>query len=667
MPTFPSVGNEIGGYRVDDLIGRGGMSVVYLAEQLALGRKVALKLLSPELSEDEAFRQRFVRESRLAANLEHPNIIPVYEAGEVDGLLFIAMRYVEGSDLKALLIREGKLPLARMIEIVSQAALALDAAHARGLVHRDVKPGNILVASGEGPEASEHVYLSDFGLTKRTDSKSRLTSTGQFVGTLDYVAPEQIQGKEVSSRTDLYSLACVAYECLTGSPPFERDSEVAVMYAHLQEPPPDVNALRSDLPSAVGDAMKRALAKDPEERFESCRAFMRALKDAAGQPISGERPIPTLDETAPHPQADPPITVPPTPEPTADAAATGPMAREGAITAPRKQRTGMPMWMPIAALVVVAGAAGAFLLTRGGTEPNDDPGPNNNGTTSSPTTTPTDKPIVFEPGTLLIKRRDGSGESLVTATWNAEMTRIVEDPLCDLSGKAGRPDWHPDRTKAVISINKEIYVVDMASDNPCDLSSLEPLTDNDVEDGPPVWSPDGRMIAFASNRANPGAAANDIWVMRANGTGQRRVTTSAADEDTPAWSPTGTRIAYESNAEGDFEIFTIGVDGSDSVNVTDNEGGDFWPHWTPGDLITYRSSAGGSGFDIWTIGDGGSPAAVQVETQATDDHQPAWLDDTHIVFVGDDDLFVVDLDSGEVSRLTDTPGAAEVFAIAPRD
>src|SRR6059058_5900845 len=203
------------------------MSIVYLAEQEFPKRWVALKLLSSDLSEDERFRERFVRESNTAASIDHPNIIPIYGAGEVDGQLFIAMRYVKGSDLKHVIHSEGALDPARALSIISQVAGALDVAHGEGLVHRDVKPGNILLASG--PESFEHVYLSDFGLTKRTSSESGITGTGQFVGTLDYAAPEQFEGTPLDARADVYSLGCVTFECLTGQAPFTRDGDAALM------------------------------------------------------------------------------------------------------------------------------------------------------------------------------------------------------------------------------------------------------------------------------------------------------------------------------------------------------------------------------------------------------------------------------------------------------
>ena len=222
-------GSRLVNYRLEAVLGRGGMSVVYLAEDLRLRRKVAVKLLTPELLEDVRFRERFVRESELAASIDHPNVIPIYEAGEVEGRLYIAMRYVAGTDLKALLRREDALEPARAVAIVAQVAPALDAAHEHGLVHRDVKPGNVLVTSQDG---REHVYLSDFGVAKSASLATGLTAAGQLFGTIDYVAPEQIRGEAIDGRADQYSLGCLLFECLCGEVPFRRDTEVAVIYAH---------------------------------------------------------------------------------------------------------------------------------------------------------------------------------------------------------------------------------------------------------------------------------------------------------------------------------------------------------------------------------------------------------------------------------------------------
>jgi serine/threonine-protein kinase len=257
------------------------MAVVYLARDERLDRPVALKVLAPVLAEDEAFRKRFIRESRAAAAVEDPHIIPVFEAGEAGGMLYIAMRYVPGGDVRTMVRRGGPLPPGQAAAVIAQVASALDAAHAAGLVHRDVKPANMLV--DRRSNRSDHVYLADFGLSKkRLAASAGLTGTGQFVGTLDYSAPEQIRGRPADGRTDQYALACAAFELLTGAPPFHHEEATAVMYAHLSEPPPPVTSRRAGLPPAVDQVVARALAKVPADRYASCQEFAEALLQALG-------------------------------------------------------------------------------------------------------------------------------------------------------------------------------------------------------------------------------------------------------------------------------------------------------------------------------------------------------------------------------------------------
>jgi DNA-binding beta-propeller fold protein YncE len=263
------VGTQLAGYRIDGVLGRGGMGVVYRATELALDRPVALKLIAPELAGDAAFRERFLRESRLAASIDHPGILPVYAAGEADGELYLATRFVDGTDLRALL-GNGALPPERALELIGQVADALDAAHARGLVHRDVKPGNVLV------DAADHCYLCDFGLTTQL-SDGETTATGHLAGSLDYLAPEQIRRGNVDGRTDQYALACALYQLLTGASPFRRETEAQTLWAHMQEEPPG-------LPSypQLDAVLARAFAKEPGDRYETCNAFVDDARAAFG-------------------------------------------------------------------------------------------------------------------------------------------------------------------------------------------------------------------------------------------------------------------------------------------------------------------------------------------------------------------------------------------------
>ncbi len=390
-------GSRLAGYRIDALVGRGGMGVVYSAEQLRLGRKVALKVLAPELVANDVFRQRFDRESRLAALIDHPNIVPVYEAGESEGLLFIAMRWVEGRDLGVLLKVEGPLRLERALHLLGQVASALDAAHEHGLVHRDVKPANILVTRGHGPAPTEHAYLTDFGIAKMA-AGAAVTRTGMFLGTPDYASPEQFEGRELDGRADLYALGCLLYQCLTGSRPYERTQELAVMYAHLHDPPPRVTEARGDLPPALDDVIAKAMAKRREDRYASCTEMIEAARAAGQEPAQATvaAGVPTIPPTAAAPTAfasstelappdqpdegtaaapppAPPSETPPseTPPAVSEPAGTAPAARPPAEVPPAPSAPGPRFrrwrWLALgAALVVGAGVAAALVVGSGG-------------------------------------------------------------------------------------------------------------------------------------------------------------------------------------------------------------------------------------------------------------------------------------------------------------
>ena len=282
MATQLEAGSTFAGYRIEELVGRGGMGVVYRAHDLQLDRPVALKLIAPELASDERFRERFLRESRLAASLGHPHVLPVFAAGEEDGQLYLAMRYVEGSDLDEVLEREGTLGPERALRICAQVAEALDAAHEKGLVHRDVKPANVLL------DEHEDAYLADFGITKQLLGGETATATGQIVGTLDYLAPEQIRGEEIDGRTDEYALACLLYECVSGQAPFHRETEAETLWAHMQDEPPSLPGYPE-----LDPVFEEALAKEKEARYEACGELISAARSALGleAPARPRRPL----------------------------------------------------------------------------------------------------------------------------------------------------------------------------------------------------------------------------------------------------------------------------------------------------------------------------------------------------------------------------------------
>jgi len=298
----PTIGTNVAGFAIESVLGRGAMGVVYVARQDSPARRVALKLIAPAFAGDEVFRRRFLREATAAAAIEHPHILPVYAAGESNGILFMAMRLVDGQDLGEILRGSNELPLERVARIIRQIGEALDAAHARGLIHRDVKPGNVLVTHQPDAEDADFCYLADFGVsTWAASSAATITLTGQMVGTASYVAPEQIEGGRVDGGADLYSLGCVLYECLTGRPPFIGRQAAAILYAHLHEEPAPPSSIRPNLPAGVDDVTTRALRKAPGERYASCRELTHDLGEALtdANPHRAKVPLATAPRSTP--------------------------------------------------------------------------------------------------------------------------------------------------------------------------------------------------------------------------------------------------------------------------------------------------------------------------------------------------------------------------------
>ena len=436
-----SPGTVLGGYRVESFVARGGMGVVYRATQLALDRIVALKVVAPEFADDAGFRERFGREARLAASLDHPNILPIYEAGEVDGQLFLSMRFVEGTDLKSLIEGPALAP-PRAAALVAQVANALDAAHSRGLIHRDVKPGNILIAQEYG---QERAYLADFGLSKNLAAGTRLTRTGFMVGTLDYVAPEQVQGGNVDGRVDTYALACVLFEAVTKQIPFERPDDAAKVWAHMSEPPPSAAALAPGIPRELDAVIHRGMAKRPEDRFAETGDFGRAAVAAAGPDV---RSAPTLVDapianlvvppaagatptaSATPPAAAPPPATPATPTPATPTPATptpatptpppagppppGAGGRPPAVPPPpasgsRNRR--MAAWAGGAAVVIIVGVVLAIVLGSSGS--------GGSSTTTTTITSSTTTPTTTSSTTTV------SPEQAQAAAYHARVSRIA--------------------------------------------------------------------------------------------------------------------------------------------------------------------------------------------------------------------------------------------------
>ena len=376
--TGPTIGSIFAGCRIEEIAGRGGMGVVYRATQVALDRPVALKAIAPDVALETAFQERFKHEARLAASIDHPHIVPVYEAGEIDGQLYLVMRWVEGVDLRALIDNGPVLEPQRAARLAAQVASALGAAHTKRLMHRDVKPANILIASVDD---AEHAYLTDFGIAKLEQAATGLTRTGMMVGTIDYMPPERIEGKPGDARSDIYSLGCVLYEMLTGEPPFVRENEGARMYAHMSAEIPWATDVRAEVPSRMSEIAKRAMAKQPDDRFQTAGEMARALSAGATLPmeeraartqVAGTVPAkthlsPTDAQAAPPqpPQQRPPAAPPP--------AAPPPVRRPApAPAAPERRRS--PVAAVAIGVAVVAAVVGiVFALTSGGDDTSSDP------------------------------------------------------------------------------------------------------------------------------------------------------------------------------------------------------------------------------------------------------------------------------------------------------
>jgi protein kinase-like protein len=470
-------GDEFAGHRILGVAGRGGMGVVYRALQLDLDRPVALKLIAPQLAEDPDFRDRFVRESRAAASIDHPNVIPIYYTGESDGALYIAMRYVEGSDLRTLVRAEQRLDPQRAAYIVSQVASALDAAHARGIVHRDVKPANVLLG------ANDHAYLTDFGLTKRVTSHTGSTRDGGWVGTLGYVAPEQIRGERLDARADVYALGCVLYHSLAGAPPYQRESDEATLWAHLNDDPPSLHDRAPNVPPGFDAVIARAMAKDPDDRYPSAGDLGRAALAAAGQPVAPapERLV-AVGEAAPGDHQE--TVVSPDQAPTVLAAG-----------APAGRR----LWPWALAAVPIAGLALIAALALGGGDNGGNGGSTSAGSTSTGATTPAKPPAITDVSV------GGRPNNIVLANGKAWVVRSGNERLAVINAKTAKREPYSPRvggqpTGEAAGFGK-LWVIDQSTPSLVAIG----LKSHRQEGKAVPLPPQGKAVAVASG-------SNAMWV-----------------------------------------------------------------------------------------------------------------------------------------------------------
>jgi Protein kinase domain/WD40-like Beta Propeller Repeat len=630
-------GTVLAGYRLERQLGRGGMGAVWLATQEALDRKVALKLLAPEISADPRFRARFLSESRLAASIDHPNIVPVFEAGEADGELFLAMRYVEGTDLDSLITVEGALAPDRAIGLLAGIADALDAAHARGLVHRDVKPSNVLVAPGL---RGEHAYLSDFGLTKRLGSSDALTRTGQVIGSVGYLAPEAIEGSSVDHRADIYSLGCVLYAALSGHPPYERDTDLAVLWAHVRAEPPTLAAEHPTL-APLDPVIARALAKDPEARFASAGELLDTAGGALGLAVTApvaRSPGTSAGHGAPSVAG---------PEPTA-AIAPGIRGRRS---------LGMAAAGVLGAILVGAVLVQGGLLGGIGSSPSPSPDQGaavgTEAASSSAVAAASGERILYEVrapryfDAITDCVVDGATAETPARIWSVDPAKGEQVRVTGLTDLLEhQPVWSKDGRSLTFAASPPEFGVGLwqADSNGTEVTSIVP-TDGGPWLGPAIaddgrlafvqpndsivstanangtgairvplafptigsgdeketpqwrarrvaWLPDGRLGVVAGI----GDGAGAIWTVRPDGTGLTRID-GPSEVISADWSPDGRRIVYSSGSAADrsADIWIAEADGSDAIQLTGADGDDVDPTWSPdGRRIAFASTRDGS-------------------------------------------------------------------------
>lgn len=475
------------------MLGRGGMGVVYRALQLSLDRTVALKVIAPDLAMDAEFRERFKHESRLAASIEHPNVIPVYEAGERDGLLYLIMRYVEGTDLRALLDGEGPLDPRRAAPLVGQVAAALAAAHGRDLVHRDVKPANVLIGSAG---SDRHAYLTDFGIARSLSATSGLTRTGAVVGTLDYIAPERLERPAGDPRSDIYALGCVLFEALTGSVPYPRDSEPAKMYAHVSAPVPSPRALRAEVPEQLDSLVRRAMAKDPAERPGTAGEVAEVLLAFGGEAPARARSDRTqparAEEAEGHTEA--------TPAGATVAAATEPLGEQSPPPSePARAKATGSRRIPVGALaglLAAAVVAVAAVLALGGGDPSEPGGGDGDASAKGPLAPAALAPVSVGPGADGVAVGEGS-------VWVAKKD---DDAIVRVNPETRRREGSTpvgDEPDSIAVGAGSVWVTNSSSD---DVSRIDPQTAEVVERVPVGRAPEGIAVGNgAAWVANSGA------------------------------------------------------------------------------------------------------------------------------------------------------------------
>jgi serine/threonine-protein kinase len=667
MSKDPLVGATVAGYHILSPIGRGGMGAVYLADSDLHGRKVAVKVMLPELTGNEEFRQRFIREAQ--SGLEHPNIVPILDAGDEDGVLFITMEHIEGCDMKTLVMGEGKLTPARCVGILEQAAAALDHAHENGIVHRDVKPQNILVRVGEGSRGLDKVFLTDFGLVKRISSQSSFTTSAYLMGTLHYMAPEQIEGKPLDGRTDVYALGCVLFECMTGSVPFDKESEVAVLWSHMNDEPPSAVAKEPLLPEAVDLVLAKAMAKSPDDRFLTAGEFASAFALEFGGSAGRVRSVWGPGQIS------------------ASGKRSRPLQRELAARAAAKALPAPPPAAPRTKGFLV-GAAAAFALFGiwfgfGDADRREAIGDFVGDVADAAPFVGDDDPVVASdpdddsagPNSREGVRREGlfddETEGLDRLPRNEAPTLAQDDERSEGSLPPSTEQPLPVSEPATPSLPHKILFVSnhrheieggylaLYTMNP-DGTGLKLLFNSANSEYDPAWSPDGKQIAFRSGTS--------IYVMNTNRTGIRIVSPAEGWAKNPTWSPAGNRLAFSYSPTADqtndqdqgWAIVTVDVSDPRIVRtLTSTSAADHDPAWSPdGNRIAFMSYRNDPDGDIFVMNSDGS-GVTELAGGPGAQVQPEWSPSGEkVAFSGQTseasgtDIYVQEIDSDRVRRVT---------------
>jgi eukaryotic-like serine/threonine-protein kinase len=657
------IGQQLGPYRIDALVGSGGMARVYRAFDTNLHREVAVKVLSQGAALQADLRARFQQEARLIARLRHPHIVQVYDFGEENGLAYMVEELLPGpslgAQLRGLRARGERMGRDEIVAVAAQLASALDAAHAAGIVHRDVKPDNAIWG------AQQTLVLTDFGIARPLAADTQHTQAGTILGTPYYLAPEQARGQKPTFATDVYALGVVLYELLAGQVPFPSPDPMAVLYDHIQTPPPPLGPQRPDLPPAVEQVVLRALSKEPTARFASAGELARALAQAwlpTTSPVASNiHNQPTVAWEPPRPA--PPISTPQRPaSPAHEPRPTTPLPPVRVATQPAVQPVQRRGWMLplLGGLLLLLGLA-AFFNFAGRSDTAIAPTPVVEQTVPVPptsTATPEASTPTLEPTPLPVLDPLAGGRLAFASDRVGSWQIVVQDATeaRDLTGGTNdySPDWSPDGQRVVFHSgragNDDIYVV--AAEG----GDARNLTNAPGDDREPVWSPDGRRIAFASRRTGNW----EVYVMNADSSDLRQLTNDFADDFLPAWSPDGRQLAFTSNRRGNDDIWVISVDGSNERQLTEHPAGDKYPAWSPdGSTIIFEAQRDGDG-EIYAMDANGGNQRNLSSNPGFWDTMPSWSPDgRRIAFVSDRDgnneIYIMGADGSNPQNLSRAP------------